>query len=85
MSRLSVERQHLARADDDISHAEKRITVQRLLIDRLRFAERDTVEAEKLLSLLQATLATWNAHRSEIVREIARLESLPVRPEPGID
>ena len=76
MSRLSVERDHLARADDDIAQAERRITVQMLRIDRLRQGEHDTREAEKLLTALQRTLDTWNEHRTEIVREIARLEHL---------
>jgi hypothetical protein len=76
MSRLSIERDHLARADDDIADAERRITVQMLRIYRLREGEHDTREAEKLLTALQHTLDTWNEHRTEIVREIARLELL---------
>jgi hypothetical protein len=76
MSRLSIERDHLAKADDDIADAERRITVQMLRIDRLREGKHDTLEAEKLLTALQRTLDMWNEHRTEIVREIARLELL---------
>ena len=74
MSQLATERVHLEKADDRIAGGERRIKAQANLVERLRAAAHDTVEAERLLGNLQDALVNWNEHRDEIIREIARLE-----------
>ncbi len=74
MSHLTTERRHLEQANSHIAGGESRISAQIKLIGRLRSVDQDTAEAEALLYNLRETLVTWNDHRNEIVREIARLE-----------
>jgi hypothetical protein len=72
----ALEREHLAKAERDIAEGERRITRQMLLIERMGREGHDTAEAEKLLLTLRETLAEWQAHREEILRELARHHAL---------
>ncbi len=74
---LATERRHLTKADLDIADGEERVAAQVLLVERLRRAESETGEAEKLLLNFQQTLEAWKMHRVLILREITRLEALP--------
>jgi flagellar motility protein MotE (MotC chaperone) len=71
---LATEREHLAKADRDIAEGEARISHQVELIERLREGGHSVSDAERLLTTLQQTLETWQNHREEILRTIARLE-----------
>ncbi len=77
MANLTIEREHLAKADQDIAEGERRITAQALLIERLREYKHEARDAEALLLTLRQTLEAWKAHRDEILRVIARLERTP--------
>jgi len=66
------ERADLAKAEYDIAEGEKRITRQILLIEKMRQDGHDLTEAEALLLTLRGTLAAWEAHRDEILRELER-------------
>ncbi|MCB8820905.1 hypothetical protein [Microvirga rosea] len=68
----AIEREHLSRAERDITEGETRITRQMLLIERMRLDGHDVSEAERLLLTLQETLAAWQAHREQILLELAR-------------
>jgi len=81
MPEPALEREHLAKAERDIAEGESRVTRQMLLIERMRQDGHDTAEAEKLLLTLEDTLAAWQAHREEILRELDRHDAL--RSGPG--
>ncbi|PVE20656.1 hypothetical protein DC522_30990 [Microvirga sp. KLBC 81] len=68
----ALEWEHLAKAERDIAEGERRITRQMLLIEKMLQEGRDTAEAEKLLLILRETLAEWQAHREEILRDLER-------------
>jgi len=68
----AIEREHLSKAERDIAEGEERISRQMILIDRLRQDGHDVAGAERLLVILQETLAVWQAHRDEILRELRR-------------
>lgn len=72
---LATEREHLAQANRDIADGEMRIGRQVALVERLRANGHSPTDAEKLLATLRHTLQTWQDHRQEILRAIARLES----------
>ena len=72
MADPDLEREHLGKAERDIAEGERRITRQMVLIERLRQDGHDTAEAEKLLLTLRETLAEWQTHREEILRELER-------------
>jgi hypothetical protein len=78
MLSLATERESLAKADQDITEGEERITRQIDLIQRLRRGGYGVAAAETLLEALRQTLQTWREHRDEILRTIARLESLEI-------
>jgi hypothetical protein len=67
-----LEREHLAIAERHITQGEGRVTAQMLRIEELRGAGHDVKEAEKFLTLLEATLSAWQEHRDEIFRDLAR-------------
>ena len=71
-----LERDHLAKAEHDITEGERRITRQLLLIEQMRQEGHNTSEAEKLLLTLEDTLVEWQAHRDEILRELERHKAL---------
>lgn len=75
MLNLAEERRVLAKAERDIAEGEARISRQAALLERLRRGGRDVARAEALLETLRQTLRAWQAHRAEILRTIARLES----------
>ena len=83
MTELAEEQAHLAKADRDIVAGEERVDAQMRLITRLDRHRHDTSQAELLLANLQETLAAWRAHRTEILRTIARLENHPPRLTTG--
>ena len=72
MADPDLEREHLGKAERDIAEGERRITRQMVLIERLKQEGHDTAEAEKLLLTLRETLAEWQTHREEILRELER-------------
>jgi hypothetical protein len=72
----AIEREHLSLAERHIVEGEERITMQMLLIDRMRRDGHDVREAERLLLTLRETLVTWHGHRDEILRELARQDEL---------
>ena len=79
MSKLTLEREKLARANRNIASGERRIAAQKLLLARLSEKGCETGGAETLLLNLRHTLETWKVHRDEILREIARLEGTQSR------
>jgi len=79
----ATEREHLAKADRDIVEGEERITRQMILIERLRQGGHDVTEAEILLRTLRETLEAWQAHREEILRNLAR-HAVPPEPKGGV-
>jgi len=68
----ALERKHLAKAERDIAEGERRVTRQMILIETMRQDGHDTAEAEKLLLVLELTLAEWQARREEILRVLER-------------
>lgn len=72
MTDPALEREHLAKAERDIAEGERRITGQMLLIEKMRRDGHNTTEAETFLLALQQTLAEWQVHREEILRELER-------------
>ena len=76
MSDPAIEREHLSRAERHIVEGEERITMQMLLIDRMRKDGHDVREAERLLLTLRETLVAWQGHRSQILLELARHNEL---------
>jgi hypothetical protein len=72
----AIEREHLSLAERHIVEGEERITMQMLLVDRLRTDGHDVTEAERLLLILRETLVAWHGHRDEILRELARHNEL---------
>ncbi|WP_201833803.1 hypothetical protein [Microvirga zambiensis] len=76
MPDLNLDREHLAKAERDIAEGERRVTRQMILIEKLRHDGHDTVEAEHLLLTLETTLAEWQAHREEILRDLERHSAL---------
>jgi hypothetical protein len=75
----AIEREHLSKAERHIAEGEERITRQMLLIDRLRREGHNVSEAERLLLTLRETLVTWQEHREEILRALARHNELRSR------
>ena len=74
MADLLKEREHLAKAELDITDGEKRMTEQIIRIQRLRDGGRNTAQAEEMLRTLEETLKAWREHRQTILDTIARLE-----------
>jgi hypothetical protein len=70
----AVEREHLAKAELDITEGERRVTSQILRVEEMRLGGHDVSEAEKLLLTLRQTLATWYEHREAILQELSRHE-----------
>ncbi|HYZ61958.1 MAG TPA: hypothetical protein VE650_05845 [Acetobacteraceae bacterium] len=72
---LDDERVSLAKAEDDITAGERRVSALEMRVERLRRDGRGTKDAEDLLQTFQQTLSAWRGHREEILRHIARLEA----------
>ena len=72
----ATEREHLSLAERHIVDGEERITMQMLLVDRMRTDGHDVREAERLLLILRETLVAWQGHRSQILLELARQDEL---------
>ena len=67
MSDPAIEREHLSRAERHIVEGEERITMQMLLVERMRSEGQDAKEAERLLLTLRETLVAWQWHRTQIL------------------
>lgn len=75
MPDLAMERAHLALAERDIIEGEDRVFRQEELVALMRSQGQNTAEAEALLRVLRETLLVWKAHRDQILRTIASLET----------
>ena len=75
MPDLAMERAHLALAERDIIEGEGRVFRQEELMALMRSQGQTTAEAEALLRVLRETLLVWKAHRDQILRMIASLET----------
>ena len=75
MPDLAMERAHLALAERDIIEGEDRVFRQDELMALMRSQGQNTAEAEALLRVLRETLLVWKAHRDQILRTIASLET----------
>lgn len=75
MPDLAMERAHLALAERDIIEGEDRVFRQEELMALMRSQGQNTAEAEALLRVLRETLLVWKAHRDQILRTIASLET----------
>ena len=75
MPDLAMERAHLALAERDIIEGEDRVFRQEELMALMRSQCQNTAEAEALLRVLRETLLVWKAHRDQILRTIASLET----------
>jgi hypothetical protein len=68
----TLERAHLAEADRLIDDGIRRIDRQKQLVQKLRPGGYGLHEAERLLALLQKSLAIMQTCRSSILRELER-------------
>lgn len=75
MLNIAIEREHLAKAEQDLVEGEGRIRRQVATIETLRANGHSIAEAEALLVTLRQTLRAWQDHRDEIALTITRLES----------
>ncbi|MGH1571145.1 hypothetical protein ACRAWG_11220 [Methylobacterium sp. P31] len=67
--------EHLHLADDHIAMAERHVTKQRLLVERLRTGGHDAHEAERLLGTMEGTLEAFREHRQSIADAIDRIDA----------
>ena len=65
----------LEMAERHIVEGEQRITTQVALLEGLREKRRDVTAAERLLDLLEDTLAQWHSHRMLIRERIATIDA----------
>lgn len=79
---LMTERQHLAKANQDIAEGEERIKRQFTLVEGLRARGQNVTSAEGLLRTLRQTMQGWEEHRELILEAIARLEATPAGTVP---
>jgi hypothetical protein len=70
-----AEVQRLNEADRHIAKAERQITEQRILVERLRTGGHDTHEAERLLKAMEETLAAEYEHRKLTVEMIDQIDA----------
>jgi hypothetical protein len=71
---LEGEKRLLVKADADIEAGLARIRNQRDLLSSLEAAGASSREAERLVDLMEQTLAQWQRHRALIEQRIAHLE-----------
>ena len=69
-----TEVRHLAQADIHVADAERQVTTQMLVVEKLRAGGRDMVEAERLLASLQDILKTMGEHRTLILNTIRQID-----------
>ena len=69
-----AEVRHLAQAETHIADAERQVTAQAMVVERLRADGHDTGEAEWLLANLKGTLETMNEHRMLILNTICQID-----------
>jgi hypothetical protein len=75
VSPLQAELVELARADRHIAEAQERIAVQRAARQRAFDQGWPTDTADKLLATMEDSLVLMEAHRDQIRRHIAELQS----------
>ena len=71
---LEAERAVLVKADEDIDAGRRRVHRQQELLIELETDGHDTVQAVRLLGLLEDSLSAWEQHRVLIVQRISDLE-----------
>ena len=71
MTAFSKLRQDLAAADRHIAEGQARIAQQADVVCALDADGHDTTDAQNLLRVMQESLDAMNAHRQQIVRELA--------------
>jgi hypothetical protein len=71
MPAFSKLRQDLAAADRHIAEGQARIAQQADVLCALNEDGQDTTDAQNLLRVMQESLDAMNAHRQQIVRELA--------------
>ena len=71
---LASEKQLLLKADADIVAGRGRLHSQQELLNSLRNAGHNTVQAERLVGLMSDTLAEWERHRVLIRDRVDYLE-----------
>lgn len=72
---IEAERQHLRKAEVDIDRGVGRLRSQRDLLDALHASGGNTIEAERLARVLEATLGEWQRHRALIEQRLAYLRA----------
>ena len=72
MPDMQQEREHLAKANRDIAHGERRVAEQIILIQQMTEKGQDTALAEEFLRTLEQTLEQWHIHRRLILEALAR-------------
>jgi len=82
-SELASEKQLLLKADTDIEAGRGRLHHQQELVDSLRNAGHNTVEAERLVGLMTDTLVEWERHRILIRDRVDYLERKKSESDPG--
>jgi hypothetical protein len=73
---LRVEKAQLRKAEQDIEEGWRRLRNQQQLLSDLQAGGHDFSQAERLVLLLQQTLAEWERHRVLIEERITYLEHL---------
>lgn len=82
---IEREERVLAKADTDIAEGSARVRDQSRVVDELRASGRPTEQAERLLRVMEATLAEWRKHRMLIIDRLAVLrEAVAHRTDPGM-
>lgn len=71
----AAEVQRLNLADSHIVNAEKNITAQQIILEKLRVDGHDTHEAEHTLKEMQGLLSGFQEHRQLIVEMIAQIDA----------
>lgn len=72
---IEAERQHLRKAEVDIDRGVGRLRSQRELLDALHASGGNTIEAERLARVLEATLGEWQRHHALIEQRLAYLRA----------
>ncbi len=71
---LRAEKALLIKADTDIEQGRKRLLHQQQVLSDLQAGGRDTVQAARLVLILEQTLEEWERHRGLIEERVAYLE-----------
>jgi len=71
---LKIEKTLLIKAEKDIEEGWRRLRNQQQLLNDLQAGGHDSMQAERLVCLLQQTLTEWERHRVLIKDRVAYLE-----------